>query len=402
MDKDVLERVIKSNWKETSLKKVISIESVPAVGKNLNFLSSVERLNLKVVLGNGRVVKKSLIRKVLGSDANEFQTEFNGKYNPFKTETEMYNSLTQIEYLMEEFEDTEDVLWCKMVHHIPYNYIVMEDLKAMGFHMIERVQFYDLDHILLSVHSLGRYHAMCKTLEGRGLTPLALKTWYLFDNQGMHEYMYYDLIALAAAVKRLWDPKWTPIVDKIKTTKSEVHERLKKFSEIDETKFNVTNHGDCHKNNIVIKYNWDQRPIAMRFLDFQLVHYGSPCIDLTYMLYLAADPSVRRDNFNLLLITYHNALVTTLDKYHFQGKKPDIEEIRDGMEKHSFMGLILSLSWYPNLLKSERMEELRDFVKIGQTEGLEGYADENFYPDDLEKAIGPDIKDFVNRFCKDS
>ncbi|CAH1406875.1 unnamed protein product [Nezara viridula] len=401
MDKDILESVLKRNWKESSLEKIVSVESSPAVAKNLNFLSTVDRLKLKSILGNGKVVNKSLIIK-LGTNPNEFQSEFNGRYDTFRKEVMMYDTLIKIEHLMEEFEDTEDILWCKMVHHIPYSCIVLEDLKAKGFHMAERGQFYDLDHALLAVHSLGRYHGMFKTLEARGLSPQGLKTWFLFDNEEMHDYFYWDMTALKDGVQRLWDPSWTPIVEKIKITKTEFHERLKKFAELDESKFNVTNHGDCHKNNIVVKYGWDKRPIAMRFLDFQLVHYGSPCIDLTYMFYLAVDPFVRRENFDLILRTYHNSLVNTLDKYNFQGNKPDLEEIKDGMEKYSFMGLMLSLTWHPNFLQSEKMEELRDFDKIAATEGKEGYADEGFHPEILEKNIGPDIIAFVDRFCSDS
>ncbi|XP_066905607.1 uncharacterized protein [Halyomorpha halys] len=401
MDKNILEAVLTKSWKETSMKKVISVEGIPAVGKNLNFLSDVVRLTLKVVLGNGRFVNKSVIMKIRG-ESNDFQVEFNAKFNTFKTETEMYNSLRQMEYLMEEIEDTEDVLWCNMIHHIPYSCVILEDLKTKGFNTIERDLFYDLDHILLSVHSLGRFHAMCKTLEVKGLAPEGLKPFFILNDIGLQGFIYWDLMALKKSVKRFWDPTWTPIIEKIKISKDEFHERLKKLSELDKTKFNVTNHGDCHKNNIVIKYNCDKQPIAMRFLDFQLLHYGSPCIDLTYMIYLATIPSVRRENFDLILRTYHNALLNTLDKYHFQGKKPDMKEIRDGMDKYLFMGSVLALSWYVNMSKSDRMEEMRDFKKIEETDGEEGYSDEYYKPDEVEEDIGPDIKVFVDRFFSNS
>ncbi|XP_014278708.1 uncharacterized protein [Halyomorpha halys] len=400
MDKNILETVLRRNWKETSLEKVVSVEGLPAVEKNMNFLSDVKRLTLKVVLGSGRVVNKSVIMKVQGTDPMEFQFEFNKRFNTFKTETEMYNALRQMEYLMEEFEDTEDVLWCNMIHHIPYSCIVLEDLKVKGFDTIERNRFYNLDEILLSVHSLGRYHGMTKALEGMGLAPQGLNSClFFFHDIDLQTFMYFDLMALKRSVITFWDPTWTPIVEKIKITKDEFHERLKKLSELDETKFNVTNHGDCHKNNIVIKYNCDKLPIAMRFLDFQLANYGSPCTDLTYMIYLAAEPSVRRDHYDLILRTYHNALENTLDKYHFEGKKPDLEEIRDGMEKYSFMGLMLALSWYVGVLKSDKTEEMRDFIKMKETDGKEGYSDEYYKPDPLENNIGPDIKAFVDRFC---
>ncbi|CAH1406874.1 unnamed protein product [Nezara viridula] len=394
MEKEILECVLKRNCKDLTPEKVVSLEIVPAVEKYVNFLSSVNRYNLKVVLGNGRTVKKSLFVKTASTDA--FIDAFNNRLGTFKNETMMYTTLKEMEYLMEEFQDYDDILWCRMIYHIPYTCIVMEDLKAKGFRMVGKTDLFDFEQGMLGVHALGRYHGMCKALEERGhLSLQGLRPWFIFDKD-THHHMYWSIVSLVEGIKKLWDPKWIPVVEKIKLTTESLTQRLEKLNVIDETKFNVLNHGDVNKNNIVFKFNYDERPVAVRFVDFQMLNYGSPCIDLMYYIYLALQPSIRHENFQLFVRTYYNALINTLDKYQYKGNKPNIEEIIEDMEKYSFVGLYLFLTRYPTLYMSE--DHKMDAEKIKATDGREGFPDQMFKPENLEDAIGTDLKTFVELF----
>ncbi|XP_014278700.1 uncharacterized protein [Halyomorpha halys] len=396
MDKEILECVLKRNWKDSTPEKVVSMEVVPAVGKFVNFLSTVNRYNFKIILGNGRTAKKSLFIKTSSTD--ESIIAYNEGRGTFKTEIKMYEVFKEFEYIMAEFKDSDDVLWCQMIYYIPYTCIVMEDLKAKGFYMISNKDLFDLEHCMLAIHALGRYHGICKILEDRGLlSSTGYKPWCFFDNEVI-QLKYWGIVALVEGIKKTWDPSWTQIVDKIKITKESLSQRLKKLEEVDETKFNLLNHGDCNKNNILFKYDWAKRPIGIRFVDFQMVHYGSPCLDLTYFLYLSSDPSVRRENFDLLMRTYHDSLLNTLNKYQYKGKKPDFEEILAGMEKCSFIGLFIFLTRYPSLCMSEETGPQIDMKKVVASGGKEGYADEHFKPDLLEDGMGPDIKTFAEFF----
>lgn len=396
MDKDILECILKKNWKDATPEKVVSLETVPAVRKFVNFLSSVNRCNLKVILKNGRTAKKSIIIKT--ANADEVIDALNRRLGTFKNETIMYGIFKEFEYLMEEYEDFEDVLWCKMIHHIPYTCIVLEDLKAKGFSIIGKEDIFDLEQGMVAIHALGRYHGMCKILEEMGLiSPQEFRSWFIFDNY-VHQKLYWGIVSLVEGIKKLWDPSWIPLVDKIKITKESFSERLKKLSGIDETKFNLLNHGDCHKNNILFKFDYNRRPIAVRFVDFQMVHYGSPCIDLAYYIYLSLQPPVRRDNFHLLMRTYYNSLLNTLDKYKYKGNRPSFDEIIEGTKKYSFIGLVLFFNKYPNLYMTEKMGLIRDMEKIVATDGKEGFSDELFKPERLEDGIGTDLKIFIDSF----
>ncbi|XP_014278682.1 uncharacterized protein [Halyomorpha halys] len=394
MEKEILECVLKRNWKDSTPVKVVSMEVVPAVANDVNFLSTVKRYNLKVILGNGRTAKKSFFVKTSSGEGTV--SNFTEKLSTFKTEVKMYEALQEFEYIMEESQDSDDVLWCQMIYHIPYSCIVMEDLKAKGFYMIERRGLFDLEHSKLAIHALGRYHGISKILEERGLlSPQGFQPWFIFDEEVV-KIALWAINAMVEGIKKMWDPSWTPIVDKIKLTKESLFQKLKAFSELDETKFNLLNHGDCHKNNIVFKYDWDKRPIGIKLVDFQMIHYGSPCLDLNYFMYLSIEPSVRRENFNLLIKTYHDSLLNTLNKYQYRGNKPDLEEILAGMEKYNFVGLYLHLTRYPNLFMSEDVGKQIDIQKLLETGGKEGYALELFKPDPaLVDGMGAELKSFA-------
>ncbi|WP_369015074.1 hypothetical protein, partial [Klebsiella pneumoniae] len=87
----------------------------------------MNRLKMRVVLGNGRVATKYLIAKE--SQVNEMSIQLMVQHDPFQTEIMMYETvLKEMEYLMDEFEDTDDILWCNLVHYVRYKTILLEDL----------------------------------------------------------------------------------------------------------------------------------------------------------------------------------------------------------------------------------------------------------------------------------
>lgn len=63
MDHGVLENILKNADKEKAVQSVLSVEEVIPITEFINYKSTFNRIVVKVVLGNGKTVKKSLILK---------------------------------------------------------------------------------------------------------------------------------------------------------------------------------------------------------------------------------------------------------------------------------------------------------------------------------------------------
>ncbi|CAH1406802.1 unnamed protein product [Nezara viridula] len=399
MDKEVLEVVLKKLEKESRIATILDLQSVSALPKGENYTSTIIRITLKVVLGNGRLAKKSFIMKQLITKGGS--GDLVKEINAAKLESQIYSVVhKEMTYLMEEFEDTDETLWCKFIHYDPHlSNIVLEDLKASGYSLVPRQKGLDLDHAILVLNSLGRYHGMAKVLEQRGIISKENYTPYVFftNVKYIKSFSYASILNLSNVMQKYWGPEWEETAKKLKTIPFDpfVNKMLSMGSVNTETNFTVLNHGDVWSNNMMFKYDFQNRPIAMKFLDYQIPHYSTPCIDVTYFMYLGTQPAVRRSNYELLVKTYHDSLVRTLDKFGFTGTKPTLEDITDTMKRLEFFGLCFFVEAYASLVCSST--EAFDIDKILSTEGQEGYNEEVLREPGMIKTLGPDIIDFVER-----
>lgn len=55
-------------------------------------------------------------------------------------------------------------------------------------------------------------------------------------------------------------------------------------------------------------------PNRLVMLDWQLTKYGSPALDFLHFMFLSTDESFRRNHYDNMLQTYHNALLGHLER----------------------------------------------------------------------------------------
>lgn len=88
-------------------------------------------------------------------------------------------------------------------------------------------------------------------------------------------------------------------------------EKLRKFTDdhyydrmIDLThrngRYSVLGHGDCWIMNFLLKYTND-KPIHAKMIDFQLLRYGSPALDLAFFFYSCTTQKLREAHYDSLL-----------------------------------------------------------------------------------------------------
>ncbi|XP_066908187.1 uncharacterized protein [Halyomorpha halys] len=352
---------------------------------------------MKVVLGNGRVAKKNIIVK-RGENPDGINVMVD---EVFKVEVMMYSRIfREMEYLMEDVGDFEEPLWCQFIHYAPKSAsLVLEDLKATGFSLVQRQVGIDMEHGQLALRSLARYHAIGKVLEERGIISK--------DDFGTHPYMtnsryvetlsYAGLKTLREAMTQHWGPKWVSIASKLDIPSNVFYEMVKTCSVYTEKDFVCLNHGDCWTNNIMFKYDWQGKPHSLRFVDFQFTNYNTPCADLSQFIYMSLQPKLRRKNYKLLLEYYFEALIKYLDIYGYKGPKPTFEGLEKAMERVSFFGICLFVCWYPALTAKAGTDTF-DLDTLLRTNGEEGFYKDMFLEDGVIEKIGDDLIDFVEKY----
>ncbi|CAH1406816.1 unnamed protein product [Nezara viridula] len=266
MEKEVLEVVLKKLDKESRIASIIDLQSVPALPKGENYTSTILRVTAKVVLGNGRLAKKSFIMKQIltGGEAGDWFKE----NNVAKEESHVYCVIHKnMNYLMEEFEDTDETLWCNFIHYDPKELIiVLEDLKVSGYSVVPRQKGMDLDHAILSLRGLGRYHGMAKVLEERGIIskddykPNSLLT----DVKVIKSFLHAGILHTSRVMLQCWGQDWEEVGKKLIISFEDFYEKYKNLVKYEESEFTVLNHGDCWSNNMMFKYDFQKRPIAVK------------------------------------------------------------------------------------------------------------------------------------------
>jgi hypothetical protein len=107
-------------------------------------------------------------------------------------------------------------------------------------------------------------------------------------------------------------------------------------------------HGDYRLDNMLFGQQGAERPLTV--VDWQTVTWGPAMIDVAYFLGCALPDDIRRDNYDALLRTYHDAL----------GPEPELslEDVRDGVRGQSFFGVMMAIVSSMLVERTERGDEM--------------------------------------------
>lgn len=397
MEPKILEAHIKKKSRENLLSSIISIDGKPAMEKGENYSSLILRYRLEIVLCSGEKTVKYLILKRL--PPSEAHIKFLQELSVFKNEIQIYSKvLNNMKSLMEQFEDRRETLWCEMLAYSPYDMIVLDDLKDQNFLMMNRRENLDFDHSILVMRTLGRYHAMSKILLKRLVISPSDFPSLLFTQPLLVNICFISsLTVLEEAVKRSWGAKWSHLPEILRKLKSQTQEKIAKLVLVDESRFNVLNHGDCWTNNMLFKHiEGTKTPCAVKYIDYQLSHYNSFAWDLTYFLYNSTRPAIRRAKFKELLTAYHQSLVYNLKYFNYTDNDvPTFGQIMEEMDRLEIFGFLLLTSVH--VMTTADTSDALDLEKICKNldNPCAGINIDIFSAPKYRESIEDDIQNFI-------
>jgi len=328
--KDRIVRAIRS-WEDTSDVCVDVVEEMAGNARGEGFMSSLSFLRIEARVA-GTVKKYDWIIKSTPREAN--RALMSTKIRLDEREVAFFSDLVP---MLEKFlADKDQLHLLPPLCQIPFaswsdddRILVMQNLKTQGWRdAIDKKQGLDVSHLRLAFKWLASYHAITANFleEFSGGEEAIRKQLDIFfwRSQDFPEIVkaFDDLreqtnTNLRCILGKI-DEKY-PGKDRVSRYNSfaEKHQDLNTMAWKlrDDGVFGLRTicHGDTWFNNMMFKYE-DTRAHEVMFIDFQLVGYLSPVMDLTYLLSASTTGQVRREHLDHLLTLYHTTFTLTLDR----------------------------------------------------------------------------------------
>ncbi|XP_063363804.1 uncharacterized protein LOC134652526 isoform X1 [Cydia amplana] len=244
--------------------------------------------------------------------------------------------------------------------------VILKDLKQQGFVMPDRRQGLTIEQCYFVLKNLSQFHALSLAMkhynpeefyELLNVQDGISEVLFTGDNEDYYKSYYREATRNA--------------VDMVEEELADCEDKekyLSKFREFcsEETFFQmmvslvtprepmaVINHGDCWTNNFLFRYV-DGDIAEMVIVDFQLVRYASPALDLAYLLYLCLTREQRTEHLPSLLEYYSEELYKRLvelsdDGSVFSGMNKDTlnDMFQEEFHRSGKFGLGVALDMYP-------------------------------------------------------
>lgn len=266
---------------------------------------------------------KDLFVKIING-ANTVMFEIAKTINAYEKEAFFY------EYLVPEFE-----LFGIDMSFVPKSYlcdaytVVLEDLTVDSYKGTPKKDPLDLEHCKLGLEAIAKLHASCIIYETKKSHKLnnnytlldehkSILEDKLFSKEenGASKYLKCSLNGLVQLVDLV--PENHISRGQYKRTLGELLERI--LSEEDGSpEFRSTLlHGDLWSNNFLFGYDDKGTPKCAKLIDFQIIKYGPPALDVLQFLHTNTRQNFRDQHINDLLRYYYNYFTGLLSAHNLR------------------------------------------------------------------------------------
>ncbi|BFF89750.1 uncharacterized protein DMAD_08429 [Drosophila madeirensis] len=325
----------------SGFQKIISFTPIAATAPGDNYTSIMIRVHIDILLKDGNEQKISYILKTQ-LDASKGGA-FISQMGFFAKEKEMYKDhIPQFVRLYKEAGvDIELAPKCVHLAETPESItLVFEDLSRQNFRNVDRLKGFDMAHMRCVLRKLAELHA-ASVVNRLLIGPYDSKFYESFFNEKNREMFSKIREQREPQLKKAMLEWGLPDVDiylKKHPTSSEYFDAGLNISKVDESEFNVLNHGDCWSNNIMFNYKENGEIDRTIFVDLQVAKWSSPAQDLWYMITTSASLDIKVKEFDHFIRIYHDRLTECLKLLKYSKPIPSLRDIQMQMLKHGFWG----------------------------------------------------------------
>lgn len=226
--------------------------------------------------------------------------------------------------------------------------IVLEDLKAKNYQMVNKYDTLDYAHAKLVIQELGKFHGTSFAVRDQKPDLFAetkkLKM-EMFDKFAENKMTMEFFVNIYKAAIATLNPDQTKLIEKMEIIKDTFLNRM-----IETTKpgiaepFSVVSHGDCWNNNIMYAHDDStNNPNAICLIDWQMSNFVSPAIDLTYFLFSSTEKQLRDEHYDDLINIYYDTLATQINRLGSDAKKLfTFNDLQLQLKQFAIYGLIMA------------------------------------------------------------
>ncbi|KAH8232670.1 hypothetical protein KR032_011421 [Drosophila birchii] len=321
--------------------KIVNFTPIAATAPGENYTSIMVRVVIDILVKDGSEQRISYILKT-GLDINKGGAMVH-QMGLFPKEKEMYQDhIPQFVKLYKEAGlDIELAPKCVHIEETPERItLVFEDLSRQNFRNFDRLKGFDLPHIRSVLQKLAELHAASavnQTING----PYAeryIQSLFVEESREMIIALWEKRDASYFKAMKEWGiPDVERYIEKLPTP-SECFDDGVRMNKVDESDFNVLNHGDSWSNNIMFNYKDNGEIDRTVFVDLQMTKWGSPAQDLWYMILSSASLDIKVSEFDLFIQIYHERLTECLQLLNYSKRIPTLRDLHVMMLRDGFWG----------------------------------------------------------------
>lgn len=307
---------------------VTKFSAALAVAAGSNYMSRLYRIMIDYVVGKKEncisLIIKAPFTKGIVNELIE-QCDFYGK------EPKVYTQLLPILNSMVKSE-----MGPKCYPNFVNNALVLSDLGQLGFEMCDRYKQLDYPHCVQVFRALAKFHAAsvaCKRDYPHIVDLVGQESIFTKNKRFVTDVKPWIEQSLKSVLETVSDMKLSKQSQELISSRFEtMADSLVSICQPKTTGLNVLNHGDLWVNNILFKHSTSGSVVDVRFIDFQIVRYGSPVLDIIYFLWSSSNEEVRENHLQDLCETYRSTLNVTLEELGCEERLTE-EELFEDMKR---------------------------------------------------------------------
>lgn len=372
------ERIIRAVKSYEKAKDVIIQKMEDASGnvKGEGFMSALAILKVEaivdgenktyswVVKSTPRELNKALMGIRIRTDERE--VNFFGKLLPT-----LKNFLTS-QNLLEIMPKTCTIPYCSWTDDDKV--LIMQNLKTLGYRdAVNKKAGLDIEHVRAAMKWMATFHAITYAFVDKyeGGVDKVMKDFDLFF------WKFEDMIDWEKEVAPFRDvgndqqrsmfkgideknpgKNFVGILEKVIAEHGDLGTLAMKVRDKQSYKLKTICHGDPWFNNMMFMYNDDGKLKDILFIDFQMMGYMSPALDLVYFLAASTTGDLRRSYMPHILTLYHTIFIQTLDRFGISVNFT-YEDLQEDVRKAKAHGLNFALGALPSIL-AENTDDVVD------------------------------------------